>query len=447
MSIVFDINIQKLTVGTTYDNRNEPAFYKEGNPNLQVDYSHGDFIKCVNHPTQSGLKALEFKVQKSPNSVSKETHKGRAEVASSYSLGSSADYYVGFRIMFPSDFPSGAREFLFIQGGNGHGGSGPIISCSINNDVISFEGGYNMTIVRNRWYAMEYRIKMGTTSSTGKFQLWVDGVQRVDRSQQTTYNETSDSQSKEYMYKLGIYAYNWRYAPDEGPDSYRYFVDHLKMASTRAEVAYVGPQPPVAPAPQPPVAPVVSMTTPANGATVYVGQPTVLKANASTTSGTITKVEFFMTPTNILGTDTSPTGSQYEVSYTFTSPGSKTIVAKAYGSNGKTTQSSAFTYTAVAPDTTPPTVAMEPVQILVGEAIRLVASASDNVKVSKVEFFGTNAAGDISSGATPLITGSVAPYQGSYTFTSAGTKYVVAVATDTAANKTKSDPISFKIYQ
>lgn len=112
-----------------------------------------------------------------------------------------------------------------------------------------------------------------------------------------------------------------------------------------------------------------------------------------------------------------------------------------------TTESSAFIYTTVTPDATPPPVSTEPVQILVGEAIRLVASASDNVGISKVEFFRTKAPGDIPSGATPLTTANVAPYQGHYDVQSEGTEYVVVVATDTADNKTKSDPISFKIYQ
>lgn len=442
MSIVYDINIQGLTVGTKYDSDNEAAFYKSGNPNLQVDSSHGDHIKCVTHPTQSGRKALELFVQKSPNSFSQELHKGRAEIVSPYDLGPS-DHYLGCRIMFPSDFPTGARELIFIQGGNyGSSSLHPNISCSLNNDVISFEGGYDMPIKRDRWYAIEYRIKMNPDSASGKFQLWVDGALKVDKTQKTCYS-ASEGGDNIYVWKLGMYAYNWRYAPDVAPDSYHYFVDHLKLATTRAEVVYsASPGTSL-------LAPTVAMTTPAKGSQLTVGKRTVLKASATIATGAITKVEFYspVNPTSIIGTATSPTNGQYEVSYAFTSPGTKEIVAKAYGSNGTTTQSSAFTYNAVTSDVTPPTVSMQPIQILVGEAIRLVASANDDAKVSKIEFFGTNAAGDISSGAKPLTTETVAPYQGRYAFTSAGTKHVVAVATDTTANKTKSAPISFKVYQ
>ncbi len=226
--VVYDIDIQNLKLGQTYNSKNEAEFHAPDNPNLQGQAS-GDHLKVVPHPTLEGKKALEFMVQKSIAPVP--VHKGRSEVASPYNLGGTADYYLGFRIFFPDDFPKDAREFLFIQGGNSS--NHPIVSASIKNDLISFPG-YDMPLERNRWYKMEYRIKMGTTAATGKFQLWVDNVQRSDVSMKTADAESSP-RNKEYIYKLGMYAYNWRYAPKEGPDRYRYLVDHLALASTRAE--------------------------------------------------------------------------------------------------------------------------------------------------------------------------------------------------------------------
>ncbi len=90
------------------------------------------------------------------------------------------------------------------------------------------------------------------------------------------------------------------------------------------------------------VLPVVSLTSPVNGATLVVGTPQTLKASATTTQGTITKVEFF-DGTAKLGERIAPdaTGGivfSFGVQTGFTA-GAHSLTAKATTSTGSTATS------------------------------------------------------------------------------------------------------------
>ncbi|HKY08080.1 MAG TPA: Ig-like domain-containing protein [Candidatus Binatia bacterium] len=142
----------------------------------------------------------------------------------------------------------------------------------------------------------------------------------------------------------------------------------------------------IAPAAVP--APTVSITSPANGATVS-GTVNVT-ASASSSVG-ITKVEFYVDGA-LRSTDTS---SPYAYAWSTTGlSGSHTLVAKAYDTAGNSTTSSTIgvTIAAAAPppppsDTTPPAVTIESVTKS-GKSVTVTVAASDSESgVAKVELY------------------------------------------------------------
>ncbi|MBO0794856.1 MAG: cellulose binding domain-containing protein, partial [Ktedonobacteraceae bacterium] len=94
----------------------------------------------------------------------------------------------------------------------------------------------------------------------------------------------------------------------------------------------------------PPPPPTVSITSPANGATFTPPASITIAASASTSSGTISKVEFYNGAT-LLGTDTS---SPYSFAWSNVAAGSYTLTAKAYDSNNGSATSSAVNITVAA---------------------------------------------------------------------------------------------------
>ena len=93
-----------------------------------------------------------------------------------------------------------------------------------------------------------------------------------------------------------------------------------------------------------------ALTAPAAGASFNAPATIALSANASTTSGSISKVEFFSGST-LIATDTS---SPYTASWTNVAGGSYSLTAKATTSSGATATSAATSVT-VKPSTTSPT--------------------------------------------------------------------------------------------
>jgi hypothetical protein len=142
--------------------------------------------------------------------------------------------------------------------------------------------------------------------------------------------------------------------------------------------------------PQPPdtTAPSVVLSTPSNGATLSGANITML-ATAGDGSG-ISKVEFYI-DSKLIGTDTSDPYSA-TLDSTKETNGTHNLTAKAYDTAGNIGTSAAVGITvnnAVA-DTTPPTVAISaPVAnaTISGVLAFIQATASDNVAMSKVEFY------------------------------------------------------------
>jgi PKD repeat protein len=187
-------------------------------------------------------------------------------------------------------------------------------------------------------------------------------------------------------------------------------------------------------------APSVSITAPANGATVS-GNVTV-SASASDNVG-VTGVQFRLDGANLGPQDAS---APYAVSWntTLTGNGSHTLTAVARDAAGNTRTSAAITVSVAngpPPDTTAPSVSISsPANgATVSGTINVTANASDNVGVASVQFRldGVDAGPPDTS----------APYSIAWNTTGAsdGTHTISAVARDAAGNQTTSSPVSVTV--
>jgi archaellum component FlaF (FlaF/FlaG flagellin family) len=177
-------------------------------------------------------------------------------------------------------------------------------------------------------------------------------------------------------------------------------------------------------------APTVSLTAPADGASVS-GSITI-SADATDNLG-VSRVQFLVNGT-VVGTDSS---SPYSISWDSTTiaNGTATITARATDAANNATISAARTITVsnAAPDTTPPTVSLTaPANgATVSGTITISADASDNVGVSQVEFL---------VNGTVVGTDNSSPYSISWNSGSIanGSATITARARDAAGNATTS---------
>ena len=160
---------------------------------------------------------------------------------------------------------------------------------------------------------------------------------------------------------------------------------------------------------------------------------TTLTATANDLAG-VAKVEFYRGAT-LIGTDTTSPYMQ-SVSFTPADIGSVGFTAKACDASNNCATSAVVNVT-VGADTTPPTVSLlaNPATVLVPGSTTLQATVSDNIGVTKVEFF---------RGATLIATDTAAPFQTSVAFTSAdiGTATFTAKAYDAQNNNTTSTAVT-----
>lgn len=172
-----------------------------------------------------------------------------------------------------------------------------------------------------------------------------------------------------------------------------------------------------------------SVSLAASPTSVTAPGSTTLTATANDLSG-VSKVEFWRGAT-LIGTDTTAPYTQV-VSLTPADIGSVGFTAKAFDAANNSTTSAVVTVT-VGADTTPPTISLlaNPATVLVPGSTMLQATVSDNIGVTKVEFF---------RGATLIATDNAAPFQTQVDFTSAdlGTATFTAKAYDAQNNSTTS---------
>jgi hypothetical protein len=199
----------------------------------------------------------------------------------------------------------------------------------------------------------------------------------------------------------------------------------------------------IAPPPPPPADPPdVSVTSPTNGQTFTAPASMTLRASASTTNGSIVKVDFYAGST-LIATDTT---SPYSRTWSNVAAGTYTVKAVATDSSGLTSTSGGVTIVVNPAAITPPTVSLTaPASgsaYTAPATITVSASASTgNGSITKVEFY---------AGTTLIGTDTTAPYSltwngaaaGSYAITAKATDSAGATKTSTAANITITPSLS-----
>ena len=187
------------------------------------------------------------------------------------------------------------------------------------------------------------------------------------------------------------------------------------------------------------IAPTVSMTAPANGATVS-GSVTI-SANATDNVGVV-GVQFLL--------DGAPLGSEdtaapYSISWSSStaSNGSHTLTARARDAAGNQATSTAVTVSNVVGDTTPPTVSIaSPANgVKVSGTVTVSANATDNVGVVGVQF--------LLDGAPLGSEDTAAPYSISWDTagTGNGAHTLTARARDAAGNQTTSSAVKVNVQR
>jgi len=180
--------------------------------------------------------------------------------------------------------------------------------------------------------------------------------------------------------------------------------------------------------------PTVSLTAPANNATV---SGTVSVTATATDNVGVTKVEFYVN--NVLQSTDTSTPYLYSWNTASLAAGSYTLMAKAYDAAGNVGQSSNVSVTVLS-DTTAPTVSVTAPagNATVSGTVTISASASDNVGVTKVEFY---------ENGVLLSAGNVAPYSYSWNTKSVanGSYTLTAKAYDAAGNVGQSSNVSVTV--
>lgn len=182
-------------------------------------------------------------------------------------------------------------------------------------------------------------------------------------------------------------------------------------------------------------APTVSLTSPSAGP-LTINVPQTIRANANSTSGAITSVQFTVNGLNFGVPDTV---YPYEISWTPTAPGIYDLRAIATDSSGSITTSAATTVSVssgLPPTGVVLTAPSSPVQANVAQSLSATATAVTG-SIASVQFFVTT------GGVTSAISTDTAfPYTATWTPAAPGSYTLTAVATDTVGNQTTSNSVA-----
>jgi hypothetical protein len=227
-----------------------------------------------------------------------------------------------------------------------------------------------------------------------------------------TVNATSGTASLDWTGLAGNTEYEWYAAVSDGTNN----VGSTTRGFTAAANA----------------SPTVSLTSPAEGATIALPSQVLFAATAADTDGSVAKVEFFAGATKV-GEDTS---APFSFAWTSIS-GAYALTAVATDNQGASTTSAAVNITVTNPANMPPTVAISsPIDGFSTEnsTLTIAANAADTDGIiSKVEFF---------QGSTKLGEDSTAPYSYNWTGVSVGSYALTAKATDNDGGITTSDVVN-----
>ena len=184
----------------------------------------------------------------------------------------------------------------------------------------------------------------------------------------------------------------------------------------------------------PNIPPSVSITSPANGASIITGTALTITATSADTDGTVSGVEFFVDNVSI-GAGTLVSGV-YSKSYTATT-GTHSLTAKSTDNSGDVTTSSAISIT-VAPNQAPSVSLTAATTAIVGDIVALSATSADvDGTVAQVEFFVDN----VSIGTGVLASGAYAKNWTSII----GTHLLKAVSTDNLGLTATSNVVSILV--
>ncbi|MGE5625135.1 MAG: beta strand repeat-containing protein [Bacillota bacterium] len=186
--------------------------------------------------------------------------------------------------------------------------------------------------------------------------------------------------------------------------------------------------------------PTVSLTAPANGATV--SSTVAVSANATESDGSIASMQFKLDGANLGAADTV---APYSVSWDTTTAtnGSHTLTAVVTDAGGNSATSSPVTVTVSngSVDTTPPAVTLTTpaAGATVSGTVTVSANATDNTSVASVQFRLDGA--DLGAALT------TSPYHVSWDTTTAanGSHTLTAVATDPAGNSATATPVAVTV--
>ncbi len=180
---------------------------------------------------------------------------------------------------------------------------------------------------------------------------------------------------------------------------------------------------------------IVTITGPAAGATLAVNTPQTIAATATTTTGTVTKVDFFVNGVAL----TSDTIFPFSAAWTPLTPGIFALTAKATDNFGTATDSAVTTVTVAGGNV--PTVAIS--TPLSGSTVTagtpqsvVVNAAAANGTISSVELFANN---------VTLGSDSTFPYNFTWTPGGLGAVSLTAIATDSQGNRSVSVPVSVTV--
>jgi Bacterial Ig domain len=198
------------------------------------------------------------------------------------------------------------------------------------------------------------------------------------------------------------------------------------------------PDPFASAGPSDPTPPTVSITSPTAG---NVSGVVTISASANDNVG-VARVDFYIKGALVGSDSTAP--YQYSWNTTSVSNGAASIYAKAFDAAGNSAQSTSVSVTvnnvvAPPPDTTPPSVSIaSPIGGNVSGTVTISANASDNVGVTRVDFYVNGALNGSDS---------TAPYQYSWNTASVsnGTATIYAKAYDAAGNSTQSASVSVNV--
>ena len=183
-------------------------------------------------------------------------------------------------------------------------------------------------------------------------------------------------------------------------------------------------------------APSVALDAPANNATVGVNAPVTLRATATSTSGFITGVQFFVNGVALAIDTTFP----YTATWTPAATGGYVLSARATDNLGNVTDSGVVSLT-VASSAAPTVTVSNPANgsaFVVGTALTLTADAADvDGTVTAVQFL----VNGLPLGAPDV----AAPYSAPWTPVAAGAFAITAQATDNNGNITTSAAVNLTI--